>query len=149
MILTLNLQSLKTRQAVLAISLDAYGVEAELLGVSDFPPLQETVAELADNAHSFLGYYQEEVLSGVIELNREEGQIEICRLVVASHAFRMGIGSRLVKAAIALGPPVRVMTAQANAPAIRLYERHGFQIVAVDENRVPGLPLVELRYPAP
>lgn len=148
MIRELDMGSAATRQAVLDVSLDAYRVEAELLGVSHFPPLQETLDDLATHSHSFWGHHRTTELLGVIELNMEPDQVEICRLVVARNAFRLGIGSALVQFAIDRGLPTRVTTAQANVPAIRLYERHGFQIVTIDESRVPGLPLVDLIRPA-
>ena len=148
MIRALDLRCTRTRRAVLGVSLDAYRHEAELLGLSEFPPLGETLEDLNGNLHLFWGHDQEGELSGVIELNVSPDLVEICRLVVKPAKFRLGIGSALVQAAIDLGQALQVMTAQANVPAIKLSERHGFQIVHVDERRVVGLPLVTLKRPA-
>ena len=131
------------------MSLDAYRHEAKLLGVSEFPPLAETLEDLNRNFNLFWGHDQEGELSGVIELDVSRDPVEICRLVVKPACFRLGIGSALVQAAVDLGQALQVMTAQANIPAIKLYERHGFQIVHVDEHRVVGLPLVTLERPVP
>jgi ribosomal protein S18 acetylase RimI-like enzyme len=69
----------------------------------------------------------------------------IARLFVAPSAFRRGVGSALVRHALAqaCGRRVRVGTAAANTPALALYEGLGFRR---DRERqpVPGLAYVEL-----
>jgi ribosomal protein S18 acetylase RimI-like enzyme len=69
----------------------------------------------------------------------------IARLFVAPSALRRGVGSALVRHALAQarGRRVRVGTAAANAPALALYEGLGFRR---DRERepVPGLAYIEL-----
>ena len=144
MIRELHLSDETTLRAVLEISLSAYRVEGELIGVSDFPPLRETLEALAESPNVFWGEVKERELVGVIELNIREVDVEICRLVVSPDAFRTGVGSRLLSQVIALKKPLTVRTAEKNLPAIALYKRFGFVVTKVDTERIPGLSLVTL-----
>uniref|UniRef100_UPI000690F550 GNAT family N-acetyltransferase n=1 Tax=Kitasatospora sp. MBT63 TaxID=1444768 RepID=UPI000690F550 len=75
-----------------------------------------------------------------------EGETELVSMWVHPQARGLGVGDRLVRAAIEraeeLGrPAVRLWVAEGNAPAERLYARHGFhrtgQVQPVDDEQ-PG-----------
>jgi ribosomal protein S18 acetylase RimI-like enzyme len=109
----------------------AYLVEAELIGSDEIPPLRETVAELQACGETFLVARDSSgVLSGAISWRVDGSVIDLHRLVVDPAWFRQGVGSALVRAALASAPDVEravVQTGAANAPAIALYRREGFE----------------------
>jgi ribosomal protein S18 acetylase RimI-like enzyme len=116
--------------AIWRLQQSAYAVEAGLIGCDDFPPLREGVDELLAAQESFLLAYCDNDLAGALSYTINEMGCLICRLVVSSEYFRRGIGRRMlhnlmVKTDPAL--PCRVVTAQANIPAIALYQEFGFQ----------------------
>ncbi len=71
---------------------------------------------------------------GMLAATRRDGIGWIDQLyLLPSHVGR-GIGARLLRHALDdLGPPVRLHTFQANAGALRFYERHGFEVVEYDD----------------
>jgi ribosomal protein S18 acetylase RimI-like enzyme len=116
--------------AIWRLQQSAYAVEAALIGCDDFPLLRESVADLLAAQESFLLSYYDNDLAGALSYATNEMGCLICRLVVAPEYFRRGIGRRmlhnlLVKTDPAL--PCRVVTAQANIPAIALYQSFGFR----------------------
>jgi GNAT superfamily N-acetyltransferase len=126
----LDLSDQAIAEALLALQRRAYAVEAELVGSDAIPPLHETLAELQECGETFLGALVEGGLAGAISWRLEDGTLDIHRLVVDPRRSRQGIGSVLVRAAIAAEPDaVRaiVQTGAENAPACALYLREGFQ----------------------
>jgi ribosomal protein S18 acetylase RimI-like enzyme len=82
----------------------------------------------------------------VLSLEEDGDETEIGRLAVAPSHFRRGIATKLLLHAEAItGPGVvmRVSTGEANAPAIALYERHGFR--ACGDRHVDGIRLVVMK----
>jgi GNAT superfamily N-acetyltransferase len=135
----LDLSDLATAEAVLALQRRAYAVEAELVGSDAIPPLHETLAELQACGETFLGTLVEGDLAGAVSWRVEDGTLDIHRLVVDPRRSRQGIGSALVRAALAAEPEaVRaiVQTGAQNAPARELYLREGFE--HVDDIEVVG-----------
>ena len=122
-----------TAAAVLACQRAGYAVEAELMCFDGIPPLHETLGELLRCGERFLGSYDKEGLAGIVSWEKlVDGTVDICRLVVAPRAFRMGHATALLDA---LGPAERfvVSTGTANTPALALYLRHGFVPVGTRE----------------
>jgi len=71
---------------------------------------------------------------GLLAVSREDGTGWIDQLYLAPGFVGNGIGVRLLNSAkIALGPPIRLYTFQANAGSRRFYERHGFHAIAVSD----------------
>lgn len=101
----------------------AYQVEADLIGVSDFPPLQQTPAQLV----------------GALTIEQET----ITRLVVAPDYFRQGIAKHLLRHALVKHRLHFVSTAAANLPAIALYQQFGFR--QVDQVNRDTIVLVTLK----
>lgn len=101
----------------------AYQVEADIIRVSDFPPLQQTAAQLVHEQPNGYVYCLNEQLVGALTIEQET----ITRLVVAPEHFRQGIAKQLLRHALAKHRLHFVSTAAANLPAIALYQQFGFQ----------------------
>lgn len=117
-----------TATAIRAIWQVSYPVEAELLGVTDFPPLQRTLAEFTASENTFYGYYEDNWLAAVIEIDDRGPATHLQSLVVDPAFFRRGIASRLIEFVLANYTTKRytVETGAANEPAIQLYRKFGF-----------------------
>ena len=129
---------------MLAVQHAADAIEAELIGYPDLPPLHETLAGLQATAEEVWLCWDGDALVGVVGLEHGEDEMVIARLFVAPATFRRGVGSALVEHALARarGRRVRVGTGARNAPALGLYERHGFH--RLDEREPAGVGYVEL-----
>lgn len=126
---------------------DAYAVEAHLLNAQDFPPLRRTVRDVATSSNQFIGAFQHNALIGVCELEHmSKGVTLIASTVVSPTHFRRGVASLLIEHVLKRDDmeSVMVSTAQDNAPAIALYQKHGF--VVHDSEILPdGMKLVTLQ----
>lgn len=134
---------------LLALQMSSYLREAELIGFTDIPPLMDTPQSLRESSEIFLGCYLEQELAGAIafETIPAEHLLVICRLMVRPDRFRSGIGSHLLRYVLAMHPDyplIEVTTGAANEPAVRLYERFGFQYVNTREI-APGVALNRMR----
>ena len=133
-----------TLDAVIALQRASYRIEAELLGARTLPALSETPRRLKAAGECFLGAFEGERLVGAIAWKRRGPLVDIHRLVVHPDRFRRGIGGDLLDALDALEADAErtiVATGAANAPARRLYERHGF--APVEERLASGaIPLI-------
>ena len=122
---------------MLAVQRASYAVEAALIGFPDVPPLRETVEALqASDEEVWLCEEGGEVV-GAVGLELGDDEVVIARLFVAPPAFRHGVGTALVRHALEVAGArrVRVGTGADNAPAIALYERHGFRRVGEPSSR--------------
>ncbi len=131
MIKTLDNTQEHIAQEMREVFMASYSVEAELLKATDFPPLKRKLSEYMDCPSVFYGFFEETTLAGVIEIKAKPEFFHIQSLVVHPDHFRKGIGSQLIKRAIQKAPANdwMVETGVDNIPAIRLYERFGFQEV--------------------
>jgi len=148
MITPLDLSNPQLAQSVLAIQRPAYQIEANLIGFQDIPALSDTVEDLMNSKETFIGYYEDDDLLGVLSYEDTEELVDICRLVIAPASFRKGIGRQLVEYVLheVCGPrDVVVSTGQKNVPAVTLYKKLGF----VEEESfeiAPDVSLVQLRH---
>ncbi|MEA2134033.1 MAG: hypothetical protein QOC68_1942 [Solirubrobacteraceae bacterium] len=140
----LDLGDPRTVDAIVALQRASYRIEAELLGARTLPALTETARQLRAAGEIFLGAFEGERLVGAVAWKRIGPLVDVHRLVVHPDRFRRGIAGRLLDALDAQEPDAEraiVATGAANAPARRLYERHGF--TAVEERLVGGaIPII-------
>ena len=140
-----------TASAIVELQRASYAVEAALIGSDGIPALTETLDEVRAAGWGWLGVIDDTGLCGAIAWDeRDDGTIDICRLVVAPRAFRRGVASRLLDALDERFPTraMLVSTGRDNAPAVTLYRRRGFHHLA-DREAAPGLFVTELRRGAP
>lgn len=144
----LDITNKRIAQSILSIQIPAYQLEADLIGFQGIPALSETVEDLLNSTETFIGFFEDHHLLGVLSYEENEKLVDICRLVVAPASFRKGVGRQLVEYVtneIRLSRDVVVSTGQKNTPAVTLYKKLGF----VEEDLfeiATGVCLVNLRY---
>lgn len=132
-------------QEIWAVWQSSYRVEAALVGVEDFPPLQKRVEDIMSSPRRFVGIRLGERLAALTEYSIESELLEISSLVVEPAYFRQGLAGSLMEYLLAQNAWTEAIvdTAQVNIPAISLYQKWGFEEI----NRwVPehGIPIVRL-----
>lgn len=133
---------------IIAIQRPSYQIEADLIGFQGIPALLETVDDIMNSKETFIGYYENDQLLGVLSYEENEDLVDICRLVVSPASFRKGIGRQLVSYVleeIRGSRDVIVSTGLKNTPAVTLYEKLGFQQERTMEI-APGVYIVNMRY---
>ena len=119
---------------VLEIQHAAYAVEARLIGHDALLPLHETVTELRSQPLIFLGVSCDRILAGVLGYRRDADTVDIDRLAVDPMFFRRGLATRLLRELLFArerdATTFTVSTGLGNEPAVGLYERFGFRVVA-------------------
>lgn len=106
----------------------SYKIEAQLINVTDFPPLSRSSINIANSKNDFYGFSDNSSLAAIIEIQIEEKQLDIHSLTVDPKYFRKGIADKLINYVLKM-PDITVAiveTAVVNKPAINLYEKHGF-----------------------
>ena len=113
---------------IYAVFQASYKIEAALIGTDNFPPLSRTPQDIANSNTLFYGFYEGDSLAGVIEITYQDNLLEIDSLTVAPEHFRKGIAGKLMEYVLNTFDFTKaiVETAVVNAPAIRLYQKHGF-----------------------
>ena len=107
----------------------SYSIEAELLDVTDFPPLKRTISDFQNSTTQFFGLWKDNVLAAAVEIDQLKNTLDICSLVVHPHYFRQGI-ARILLEFIENYDDSQILiveTGWANVPAITLYKKFGFQ----------------------
>ena len=129
-----------------AVAQAAYTLEAKLIGCTDFPPLLQSLDELRQSPDTFLVCHQSGRIVGALSFDRSTDPVTITRLVVSPTHLRQGVATALLSALECRLPPkarLTVSTAQANTPALLLYQRLGYTIASVS-NSAEGIPLLHL-----
>ena len=113
-----------------AVFQQAYRKEAELIGALDFPPLKRTLRDLKATHALFFGCWKDDELSAVTEITSQGSELSIDGLVVDPSHFRKGLASEMLRFVLdSLEWKTAVVeTAEANRPAIALYEKFGFEV---------------------
>jgi ribosomal protein S18 acetylase RimI-like enzyme len=145
MMKVVNQKDVGIAKDILVVQQAAYRQESLLIDYPNLPPLEETLEDIRDSRETFLAYYTENKLTGVLSYDIENETLTITRLVVHPDFARRGIGQSLLKEVLR-HPAVKhfvVGTAEKNIPAIKLYKKHGFTIT--QKQTLPdGLVLVRL-----
>jgi ribosomal protein S18 acetylase RimI-like enzyme len=107
---------------------NAYKIEAELIGVVDFPPLRRSAKDITNSTTQFYGFTENKDLAGIIEIVIADKHLSIDSLTVDPKYFRKGIANKLISHVLELTDITHAMveTAVVNIPAINLYMKHGF-----------------------
>ena len=128
MIKKLNNSNAQTAKQICTTFQRSYKVEAQLIGVVDFPPLLRSAKDIEHSDTSFYGFIVNTCLAAVIEVTIKDMRLEIDSLTVDPDYFKQGIASKLISYVLEIGnfPEAMVETAVANTPAINLYSKHGF-----------------------
>mgnify|MGYP002655977369 CR=1 FL=1 len=130
MIIKLNQKNKEQAKQVLRIQLAAYQREANQIGYQELPPLKETVKDIMETDEVFIGFEKEGHLLGIASYEMHEERIVLSRLAVHPHHVHQGIGTELMQSIIEHHQPIELTTAEANIPAIQLYEKLGFKRTA-------------------
>jgi len=128
MISKLNNANNDVARQIFNIFQHAYSIEAELIGVTNFPPLLRTVEDIRNSTSQFFGYQESKSLAAIIEIVIHSKQLEINSLTVAPEYFRKGIAGKLMHYILTEFncSTAKVETAAVNIPAISLYKKYGF-----------------------
>ena len=107
---------------------NSYKIEAQLIGILDFPPLSRSVKNIENSKNTFYGFYEGECLAAILEITFEDKCLGIDSLTVDPNHFRKGIANKLVSYVLTVNDfsQAIVETAVVNIPAIKLYKKHGF-----------------------
>lgn len=146
----LDLSDHHVAEEIWALQHAAYRQEAAVVGEAGLPPLRETVASLQHSQETFYGCYAEDgELTGAVSVLETEGRMAIRRMMVDPAYFRQGIASALLEHVTGTAYPERDWIVDAetrNVPAIRLYERIGFERAGV-WHPSPGLTMIRMMKP--
>ena len=142
----ITLAEIEDAEAILALQKRAYQSEAKLYDDWSIPPLTQSLDSLRAEilAGKVLKYRQDEVIIGSVRASFHDGKCEIGRLIVEPELQGQGIGSALLAAVEAMFPQARgfeLFTGSRSEGNIRLYRRHGYEIVAT-KALTPALELV-------
>lgn len=144
MIKQLNIRDDKTAGQIVDLQKKAYVMEAELIGFYDIPPLKDMVDDIKNCDEIFYGYYEEDVLAGLISYKLEEDILDIYRVAVRPEYFRRGIARQLIEFIQTNNKGIRktiVSTGLKNQPAVSLYLKLGFEKIREVEV-APGVYIV-------
>ncbi|MFZ0577081.1 MAG: GNAT family N-acetyltransferase, partial [Psychrobacillus psychrotolerans] len=78
---------------------------------------------------AFFGYYENEILCGVISIKVDDDEVDIHRLIVHPNHFRKGIAQLLLNFIETKFEveTIKVATGSKNNPAVSFYKKNGFQ----------------------
>ncbi len=106
----------------------SYPIEAELLKATYFPPLHRKLEDFVNSINDFFGYYKDQELVAVIEIDHKKDSTHIQSLVVDPEFFRQGIAQELIEFVFNTyeSELFTVETGAANGPASKLYRKLNF-----------------------
>lgn len=128
MITKLDNSNKEVAKQVFTVFQRSYKMEAQLIGIIDFPPLLRSVKDIQRSKTQFYAFVKDECIAAIIEIAIEEQHLDINSLTVDPNYFRKGIASKLISFVLEKGrfSEAIVETAAVNLPAINLYKKHGF-----------------------
>jgi ribosomal protein S18 acetylase RimI-like enzyme len=107
----------------------SYTVEAKILKVDNFPPLNRSISQIMKSNNIFFAFYNCSDLVALIEIDSSKKNTHIQSLVVYPNHFRKGYARRLIKFVFNIfdSDDFSVETGFDNIPAKNLYSNLGFQ----------------------
>ena len=116
----------------------AYQVEARLIGIDEFPPLDRSAKDIQRSCSQYFGIWEGTELLAAVEIEGAEEEFLISSFFVIPSRFRSGLGDMLLHAILETKPNSRFMveTSVWNKPAINLYKKHGF--VTTSQREISG-----------
>jgi ribosomal protein S18 acetylase RimI-like enzyme len=117
---------------VLHLQYLSYRIEAQLIGFDELPPLKDTSVSLQQSGETFYGYYEKDVLWGVISYKIDDCVVDIHRLMVHPNQFRKRVAEKLLTFLEMQGKgkgSMIVSTGSKNTPALNLYKKFGFEVI--------------------
>lgn len=131
MIEKLKNSDLEISKKIYSVFQASYTVEAKLLNATNFPPLKRPLEDYVNSNTVFFGYYKNQMLAGVIEIEHNDKFTHINSLVVNPNFFRQGIASKLIEYVFNTfhSNLFTVETGLKNEPATKLYKNYGFKEV--------------------
>ena len=122
----------------------SYKVEAEILGVSQFPPLNRKISDFMKSENLFYAYKIKNKILGVVELENK-ASVHIQSLVVDPMFFRKGIARQLIDFVLDRykNKTFTVETGLNNYPAVSLYKSYGFKEV---EKYIAEFNIIKIRF---
>ncbi len=128
MIKKLQHTNLQTAKQIRVVFQASYAIEAKLLKAVDFPPLKRTLENFVESRTAFYGYFKDQELTAVVEINHTSQFTHIQSLVVHPEFFRQGIASKLIDFVFEQYDSnlFVVETGVDNGPATQLYLNAGF-----------------------
>ncbi|HYF84756.1 MAG TPA: GNAT family N-acetyltransferase [Clostridia bacterium] len=130
MIKRLDTKDSKIAEQIVDLQKRSYIMEAELIDFYDIPPLKDTIDTIIQCDEVFYGYYEDEVLAGLISYKLEEGLLDIYRVAVHPEYFRKGIARQMIEFIEDMNKGIEriiVSTGLKNQPAVSLYLKLGFR----------------------
>jgi len=128
MITKLDNSNEEIAKQIYTIFQNSYKVEAELIGVLNFPPLLRSTNDIVTSKTDFYGFSDGNILAAIVEIVLKNKTLEINSLTVDPQYFRKGIAGKLLSFILNAFEFTEaiVETAVVNTPAINLYKQHGF-----------------------
>ncbi|WP_339724974.1 N-acetyltransferase [uncultured Paraglaciecola sp.] len=128
MIQQLENSNLDVAKQIFNVFQNAYKIEAQLIGVVNFPPLSRSIKDIENSKTFFYGFSENGSLGAIIEIAIKDRRLEIDSLTVDPQYFRRGMAGQLIGYVLAIFEftEARVETAIVNEPAIHLYRKYGF-----------------------
>jgi len=128
MIERLQNSNIETSKKIRFVFQASYKVEAKLLNAIDFPPLKRSLENYVNSSTAFFGYFTDQELAGVIEIDHNNNFTHINSLVVHPNFFRQGIARKLIEFVFKSFDSKRfvVETGLDNEPATKLYKKFDF-----------------------
>jgi ribosomal protein S18 acetylase RimI-like enzyme len=136
MIKHLDIKDANTAKQIVDLQKKSYIIEAELIGFYEIPPLKDTIDTVMKCEEVFYGYYEDNVLAGLISYKLEEDLMDIYRVAVCPEYFRKGIARKMIEFIEANNKGagrITVSTGLKNQPAVSLYLKLGFKKVCETE----------------
>ena len=131
---------------LLKLQLEAYAIEASLIGDDRIPTLHEDDEALAAPRGHWCTAWEGVDLLGAVSWHDHDDHLDIDRVMVSPAALRRGIATALLAHVReeAHGRELIVATGRDNSPAVALYAKHGFQPMG-DEEVPPGIWITRFR----